>query len=442
MINAIQALVDQGCRGELIEPAKLLDELNKFDIIVLRGAGSFGQALGKRFIKFDGLKPKLIYWDQRAAELVSVHGIDVCIPYSSEFDKSKTLAINCIPGGSAIGGPISSELKKYGFNNVLYGMSLFETLVCPLNNKVGFNSSVCLEQTACTWCNCRLLMNLLKNSPNSNRGHFEDDLAIQVQTFVINTKCTLKCKHCSYLLNCYAEEDKINFPLERIKKDMDKFFDAVDTVAFVSLIGGEPFLHPDLNEIVEHNLTKSNFGMIGITTNGICRISKDNLRVLNNPRTRVIFSHYTHALSEQQESIFQANVKKVRSAGINYSLGEPMWYLPPSLTDQNYSHKQLLKKKAGCSSSFTSRIVMNGRYFPCSVCMNAHGLEVCDTLEDSIDLSRDMSKHELREKIIAVTRKESYVTCNYCGHRLGESSLKLPFSGEQGFDKRYDHLMK
>ena len=439
MIETLQKLVDLGCNGEYVPPEKIIAELKAYETIILRGAGNFGNALGEWMTKLDELKGKLIYWDQRAEELKNIHGITVSLPNSHEYDKSTTLVINCIPGGSSLGTHINAELKEQGFKNILYGMSLFETVICPLNNETGFDSKECLEHTSCTWCNCGLLMKLLKESLHSNRNEFEDELAYQIQTFVINTKCSLKCKHCSYLLNYYAKENKVNFPLERIKEDVDKYFDAVDTVAFVSVIGGEPFLHPHLNEIIEHILTKKNFGMIGITTSGVCQITEENLRVLKNPRTRVMFSHYAHVLSEQQEKVFQNNVEKVKNAGLSYTIGEPMWYLPAKLAKQSLSDKELQKKKTNCTQLFTSKIVMNGKIYPCSTCMNADSFNVCETAPYSIDLLVDRSKHELRRRIIELTRNQAYPFCDYCYDK--DSEIKLPFSGEQGNDKRYEHLI-
>ena len=437
MCKKLYELLEAGCQGEVIPTAQIITELDRFSVIILRGAGAFGSALGKWLISFEQLVPKLVYRDQKANELDMVNGIKVELPHSIQYDVEKTLAVHCIPGGGTIGSHITAELKRSNYTHVIDGMDLFETAVCQLDKQTGFKAKACLDTTACTWCNCKLLMNLLKQSPSCNRSRFTNDLAPQIQTFIITTRCSLKCKHCSYLLNYYPKGGLKDVEVSRVIEDVDRFFAAVDTVGFVSLIGGEAFLHPEFNKIVEHILTKQNFGMLGVTTNGVCTITDENLRVLKNDRTRLIFSHYAHALNEKQEAVFQANVEKVRRAGIYYTIGEPMWDTPAPLVWRDITEEELRPQRATCVGSFVSKIILDGKYFPCSICMNVDGLKVAET-QDFVDLSQSGSAEKLRNDIIALTQMPAYQSCRYCW----DSGVPLPYSGEQGTDLRYKHLLK
>ena len=318
-MNELDQIISAGRKGEVIDVVHLQKLLGSYEKIVLRGAGAFGSELGKYLATVDMLQGKLLYWDIRAPELKVLHGIEVAVPYSADFLPDTTLVINCIPNGSTAGTEIQNEIEAHGYSNTLSGMGLFEAAVCDLNVDTGFGSKVCIETTSCNWCSCDLMMNLLKSSTKTSNKHLFDtpELSFQIITFVVTHKCTLECMHCGQYIPYFHEEMKQHIPFEQISSDIDTFFSAIDTVGFVSLIGGEPFTHPDLLAIIDKILEKRNFGVLGITTNGVCKIGPELLEKLKNDRIRVIFSDYTRSLDEKQKVLFAKNIQKIREYGIN-----------------------------------------------------------------------------------------------------------------------------
>ena len=67
-------------------------------------------------------------------------------------------------------------------------------------------------------------------------------------TLIINQRCSLKCKCCTSYMNEYPLEERKDIPLDRIYDDIDKFFDAMDSIGTVTVMGGEPFMHPDISK--------------------------------------------------------------------------------------------------------------------------------------------------------------------------------------------------
>ncbi len=49
---------------------------------------------------------------------------------------------------------------------------------------------------------------------------------------------------------------KKSVKFKQIASDIDKFFAAMDSVGTVTIMGGEPFMHPDLSKIVNKLLEK------------------------------------------------------------------------------------------------------------------------------------------------------------------------------------------
>ncbi len=60
-------------------------------------------------------------------------------------------------------------------------------------------------------------------------------------------------------MNEYPLNKRIDVPTDRILEDIDKFFDAMDSVGTVTVMGGEPFMHPDLSIIIRKLLEKEKF---------------------------------------------------------------------------------------------------------------------------------------------------------------------------------------
>jgi organic radical activating enzyme len=425
----ISKVLEQARRGDDKHSTEIERYIKGFRHIVLRGAGKFGAAFGAFLIARGIPRKQLCYWDIRAAELSEVNGVNVIKPLSSEFDREQTLIINCIPNGSLSGSVGEQECLAGGYGDYLSGMALFEALMCSMKIDTGFDAKVCIDTTFCNWCACERLPSLLYNQcKNSHLNDFSDKLILPVATFVINQKCTLKCLHCGQYMNDYPPEDRVNFSLERIKTDIDRIFAAVDAIGFVSIIGGEPFLHPALNDIIDLVLAKPNFGVLGITTNGICDINDRHLSKLNNTKTRLIFSDYTVGLSEKRRNLFAKNVNQASASHISFTVGQPLWSTPASLRKLNLPEATKVRMKAGCNSRNSCKTMQNGVYYPCSTTAGIGSHHLADYPCDWLRIDEAHSAKELREKIMQIDEQLHYESCDHCG----EGGELLPFPGEQG----------
>jgi len=414
---------------------EFLNEFVKYEKIVLRGAGFFGSEIGKQLIQHGIPANKIQYWDVRAQELQYVNGIEVVMPYISSQNTDDILVIHCIPNGSLSGSSILKELKNAGFRNILDGMALFEAAFCEMDLEKGFDAEVCLNTKVCNWDACDRLMNFVERDCKNPKYTEKELLSFQVIAFVLSLRCSLNCTHCGQYINTLAKRDMAHhIPVEQVIKDIDTFFDAIDTVAFVSVIGGEAFLHPDFDRIISKILEKQNFGVLGITTNGMCKITQKHLEVLKNNRTRVIFSDYTMVLTPQQKKLFDENVRKVAEFGIHYTVGQPVWTTPPTLKSQDFSLAHMTAMKAGCNSVKTCQTVQNGKLYPCGVTPYVDQLGVIEEFSDYIDLDGV----DIRPKIKNLHAQSHYQSCNNCAGG-GEH---LDYAGRQGYDNRYDHLLE
>jgi hypothetical protein len=420
--------------GETTDVQSVIDHIKTFDHVVLWGAGNLGRAIGEYLLE---LRVHVsVYWDLKADQIKEINGIDVVKPFSGDFDKGRTVVIPCISNGSSGGEWTTCHLSQKGYVNFIRGMSIYQGLICPIDQNSALDPKVCLNANMCNVCACERFLNVLRVRKNAARPG--DELArldFNVVTFIISQKCSLRCKYCGQYMNNYSENERINFPLVGIIDDIDRFFEAADTIGVVSVIGGEPFLHPEISSIVKHILTKRNFGVINITTNGICKLSRSLLEGMKNHRVKVSFSSYIDGLSTSRKELFGKNVKFIESEGINYSIGVPVWGIPNTLKDKRHSVDTMINMKSSCTSIKMCMNVKNGRFYPCGTVESVHSLNVADYPSDYADIRNTASTAELRHRLRSVLDMACFQSCSHCGGDSGELFVQ---AGEQGTDKRYE----
>lgn len=110
---------------------------------------------------------------------------------------------------------------------------------------------------------------------------------------VITTRCTLKCKNCNIFISHVTEPQDISF--NSLKDNFDVLFDSVDYIYEYTLLGGEPFVHEDIAEILKYleETYGNRIGRINIITNGTVVPNKDVLILLNKYNVSVHISDYT-----------------------------------------------------------------------------------------------------------------------------------------------------
>ena len=67
---------------------------------------------------------------------------------------------------------------------------------------------------------------------------------------ILTTNCNKKCEGCCYLFNKYQTGEF--FDANRIIANMEKVKPAIEKYGYLSIIGGETFLYPDLVKIIEY----------------------------------------------------------------------------------------------------------------------------------------------------------------------------------------------
>ena len=175
---------------------------------------------------------------------------------------------------------LKRQLKDLGINNFYDVDFLFD------------NFDITKTLTKWSKDRCKVQLDLYNYSVNATRD--PNKLNVNSIDLVLTEKCSLKCKHCSNLMQYY--EQPIDNDLELLIKSFDNFINAVDYCYEVRMIGGEPLIYKNINKVIEHVLSKKYIGNIIIYTNGTIVPKGDKINIFKNPKIYFKISNYgTHS---------------------------------------------------------------------------------------------------------------------------------------------------
>lgn len=408
--------------GEVCHDTSIISYIKSFERVVLWGGSFQGKAIGKKLI---GYRVKIdCYWDIRCDELQTVNDIPVVKPYSTDVE-NETLVIVCI-GNRVIYGGLITALENHGYHHYVHGDHLYMGLLCPFNKNTGVNARRCSQTMECRQIYCHRVMSII-----SERFRSDNPIYLPSVTLVINQVCSLGCKYCTSYMNQYPKAERVNFPLEQIVSDIDKFFGAVDAVGTITVMGGEPFLHPHLSKIIKHLCTWKNFGLISIATSGTCPIKGSQLEGLDDPRVNISFSNYTESIDENRRKWFWENIERVKNAGLCYTVGlfSPEWIIPVTLENKNISDEMAQQLKQSCTHWDQ---IKNGKVHPCDFANSVYSLGIADYPDSYVDLNMYNSKEDLREAIRTYRDKTFYEVCKHHYQKPG-TDVMVAKAAEQGY---------
>lgn len=238
---------------------------------------------------------------------------------------------------------------------------------------------------------------------------------------VVTTKCSLKCRNCSNLMQLYAKPYDVE--LRVIKESIKNLLDAVERIGMFRVLGGEPFLYPDLAEVLDILISSKKIKVIGIPTNGTVFPKMEVITMLKNPKVRLDISDY----GVRDISNF---LKMCQEKEIHHSVTlDKVWLDIGDMECRERCERELDVQYKRCN--LQCRNILNGKMFRCPRASHGDDLEIIKTPQNEfVNLVDIKSIKELRKSIAEVYYRNEYVeACNYCD--IGTDVLKKIPAGIQ-----------
>jgi organic radical activating enzyme len=245
---------------------------------------------------------------------------------------------------------------------------------------------------------------------------------------LVTEKCSLNCSHCNMFMPHY--EFPIHRELNTIISDIDSYFKLVDYVSVFHLVGGEPFLYPNIENVINHILKNyiTKIDKLIITTNGTILPKDSIIKLLKHNDVILSVSDYSDKLEFVKSKITKV-LDVYKNNNINhYVRNEIEWYDFGDLrVKKNLPTDELIKHFDSCTAPF--RGLNDGKFYYCHLNTSAVRTKLFPLSEnDYVDINT-ISKEDLLKFDLGYTDL-GYITfcdnCNGCN-----TGIKIPVSYEK-----------
>ncbi len=257
---------------------------------------------------------------------------------------------------------------------------------------------------------------------------YENKVHIFQTDVLVTERCTLACSHCNMFMPHFTSPN--HRTLDILKSDIDLFFSKVDYVSVFHLVGGEPFLNPNIEDVIRHVVSNytSKIDKLIITTNGTILPKQSTLDLLKSSDVILSISDYTDKLENIKTKVLKV-IETFKSQNINhYVRTEIEWYDFGDLRiKNNLPTDELIKHFDSCTAPF--RGLNDGKFYYCHLNTSAVRTNIFPLNDNDYVSLDDVSPEDLIKFDLGYTDL-GYITfcdnCNGCN-----TEIKVPVSYEK-----------
>lgn len=234
--------------------------------------------------------------------------------------------------------------------------------------------------------------------------------------FMITERCTLNCTDCSACIPLFKKPR--NLKINDSFSAFDRLLESIDFLEELSVLGGEPLLHPQLGDLLSRYHENKKIGMIALYTNGTILPTEQLLDRLESPNIWVHISNYGK-LSNQVSTLCEIFERR----GINYFVRKyDEWQSAGTFYDRKKTSTQLEVQyskcfKARCYSFYDSCL------YTCSRASNAWAAGKIPRPE-YVDFSTERTLSAQKNELENLMQLQFSKACQYCdGFILGKANV-------------------
>jgi len=231
---------------------------------------------------------------------------------------------------------------------------------------------------------------------------------------MITEKCSLNCQDCGAFVP--ETENPETFSIDSIVDDIKKYCKAFDIVHHIALQGGEPFLHPQLEELCEKVAEIPNLIFIDFVTNGTAVPAERKLKKIAKNGCTVLISDYGTASTKIGKLTAVLNKHQINYDYYRYDENTLWGKQTPIFPRKRSEQKNTAFFQECISNKFLCVQIKRGEVHRCSFSNNASQLKLIPEFEgDFVKLNSEMPEKELSKKIQEMaTRDYALNACDYC----------------------------
>lgn len=246
----------------------------------------------------------------------------------------------------------------------------------------------------------------------------------------ITSYCNLKCKYCSASIPYYY--NKYHIDIDFLRRQIDAYLDVIDGVETFRILGGEPFLHPQLAEVLKPLIASDKIHALRIVSNGAI-VPRDPkvLELLQNDKVTIDISNYG-PVSDKVPELEQMEKEGKLHLHVDHVTS---WFMPNHVYDDQGLAEEVVAKRFHSCPDYC-HVLRDGKFFSCGEAF--HIANIPDSPMkvgvDYVDLfDEGMTREQKRQMVIDVAFKRlpTMVGCNRCGGGSFLYKDRVLVAGEQ-----------
>ena len=230
----------------------------------------------------------------------------------------------------------------------------------------------------------------------------------------VTQRCNLRCKNCVFMMPYF--EKPVDFNIENTLQYIRRMLDCIDAIQILRILGGEPFLYHDLEEVVKEALNSPKVRTVEIVTNGTIVPPEEMLETLKNPKLKIQISDYGK-LSRNRDQIKELCDKHGINCVIRGS-DEKNWFDAGDLHFRGRNNTELKKQFKKCGE--ICRNLHDGKLYFCPRAAFGTKLGIPDVESDYVDFTKDTDRKQLRKEVYELNQRRFILACNYCNEGTEE----------------------
>lgn len=234
--------------------------------------------------------------------------------------------------------------------------------------------------------------------------YIDDGRVIPYLPIYITTRCSLNCEKCNNLIP-YFKENANDFSLKKTKEALINILSVVKEIIFLELVGGEPFLCEEFEEILDYVSNEKKIRQIIVVTNATVIPNDSIIDKLAKSKAIVRISDY--GLFE----VMSRFVSKLDRAGVNMRIQQDMkWNDPGDIQKRGKTFDEKKRQFNKCDFSMKCKYLCEDRIFHCARAASLHKLGIPKIDEESIEITNKITWSELAEFYM----RDYSEACDYC----------------------------
>ncbi len=241
----------------------------------------------------------------------------------------------------------------------------------------------------------------------------------------LTDRCTLRCKNCLALKPYFTNQAEM--PWEQMEQVIERLI-SLKWFRRFHLLGGEPFLYPHLDKVLDKLCNVPEVEHINIITNGTVIPGEPVLKLLQNPKIMVRISYYGE-LSKNYRELETLCTQR----GINVRVHAQRWKDIGRALDAVSDGSQTQARYMECSQRAGAFFyVLHGKVTLCPFAANTNALGLYSSDgEDIVDLQTSGSPETLLEQLKALYwREQPLNACYYCNGWLPYATKPVPVAAQ------------